>query len=66
VVVAEEAVRRAMRRLYEEEGIVAEGSAAVAVAVVLEGAICSGPAAVVLTGGNVDAARLAAILGEAG
>jgi threonine dehydratase len=65
VVVAEASVRRAMRRLYEEEGIVAEGSAAVAVAAVLEGAVETGPAAVVLTGGNVDAARLAAILGEA-
>jgi threonine dehydratase len=63
VLVAEDAVRRAMRRLYEEEGIVAEGSAAVAVAAVLEGAVQAGPAAVVLTGGNVDAARLAAILG---
>jgi threonine dehydratase len=66
VVVSEDSVRRTMRRLYEEEGIVAEGSAAVAVAAVLEGAVERGPAAVVLTGGNVDAARLAAILGEAG
>lgn len=64
VIVAEQSVRRAMRRLYEEEGIVAEGSAAVAVAAVLAGAVKTGPAAVVLTGGNVDAARLAAILGE--
>jgi threonine dehydratase len=66
VVVSEDSVRRAMRRLYEEEGIVAEGSAAVAVAAVLGGAIESGPAAVVLTGGNLDAARLAAVLGEDG
>lgn len=66
VVVSEAAVRRAMRSLYVEEGIVAEGSAAVAVAAVLEGAIEHGPAAVVLTGSNVDAARLAAILGEDG
>jgi threonine dehydratase len=66
VVVSENSVRRAMRSLYVEEGIVAEGSAAVAVAAVLEGAIEQGPAAVVLTGGNVDAARLAAILGQEG
>jgi threonine dehydratase len=66
VVVSEESVRRAMRLLYLEEGIVAEGSAAVAVAAVLEGAIDEGPAAVVLTGGNVDAARLAAVLGGDG
>jgi len=64
VVVPEASVRRAMRRLYEEEGIVAEGSAAVAVAAAMEGAAREGPAAVVLTGGNVDAARLAAILGD--
>lgn len=64
VVVSEADVRRSVRRLYEEEGIVAEGSAAVAVAAVLEGAVRDGPAAVVLTGSNVDGARLAAILGE--
>lgn len=66
VLVTEAAVRRAMRRLYDEEGIVAEGSAAVGVAAVLEGAIerMGGPAAVVLTGGNVDGARLARVLGE--
>jgi threonine dehydratase len=65
-VVSEAAVRRAMRGLFEEEGIVAEGSAAVGVAALLEGAVDAGPAAVVLTGSNVDAARLASILGEDG
>ena len=66
VLVTEAAVRRAMRRLFQEEGIVAEGSAAVGVAAVLEGAIdrIGGPAAVVLTGSNVDGARLAGILAE--
>jgi threonine dehydratase len=66
VLVTEAAVRRAMRRLFQEEGIVAEGSAAVGVAAVVEGAIerIGGPAAVVLTGGNVDGARLARVLGE--
>lgn len=64
VVVSEADVRRALRRLYEEEGIVAEGSAAVGVAALLAGAVERGPAAVVLTGSNVDGARLAAILGE--
>lgn len=66
-VVPEGAVRRAMRRLYEEEGIVAEGSAAVGVAALLEGAVAGdGPVAVVLTGSNVDGARLADVLGGAG
>jgi threonine dehydratase len=65
VVVSETAVRRAMRRLYEEEGIVAEGSAAVAVAALLDGAAGPGPVAVVLSGSNVDGARLASVLGGA-
>lgn len=64
--VTEAAVRRAMRLLFQEEGIVAEGSAAVGVAALLEGTIerIDGPAAVILTGGNVDGARLAGILAE--
>jgi threonine dehydratase len=66
VVVSEADVRRAMRHLYEEEGIVAEGSAAVAVAALLRGAAVEGPVAVVLTGSNVDGARLADVLGGAG
>lgn len=67
-IVPESAVRAAMRRLYDEEGIVAEGSAAVGVAALIEGAFdrIDGPVAVVLTGGNVDGARLAAILGGDG
>jgi threonine dehydratase len=64
VLVSERDVRRAIRSLYEEEGVVAEGSAAVAAAAVLQGALngAAGPAAVVLTGGNLDARRLAGIL----
>lgn len=67
VLVTEAAVRRAMRSLFGEEGIVAEGSAAVGVAAVLEGAVerTGGPVAVVLTGSNVDGARLARVLGGA-
>lgn len=63
--VSEDAVLRAMRWLYAEEGVVAEGSAAVAVAALLEGAFgrMDGPVAVVVSGGNVDAGRLAAALG---
>ncbi|WP_420126678.1 threonine ammonia-lyase [Longimicrobium sp.] len=66
VLVTEAAVRRAMRRLFQEEGIVAEGSAAVGAAALLEGAVegIEGPTAVVLTGGNVDGDRLAGILAE--
>lgn len=66
VLVSEAAVRRAMRWLFVEEGVVAEGSAAVAAAALLEGAVdrLAGPVVVVLTGSNVDAARLADVLGS--
>ena len=62
--VSEDAVRRAIRWLYLEEGVVAEGSAAVAVAALLQGAVgeIDGPAAVVVSGSNLDAARLVDIL----
>ncbi len=66
VLVTEAAVRGTMRRLFQEEGIVAEGSAAVGVAALREGALerIEGPVAVVLTGSNVDGERLAGILAE--
>lgn len=64
VLVPEASVAPAIRWLYVEEGIVAEGSAAVVAAALLEGAVgdLAGPVAAVLTGSNLDAARLAAIL----
>jgi threonine dehydratase len=66
VLVSEDSVRRAIRWLYREEGVVAEGSAAVGVAALLEGAVKEpeGPVAVVVSGSNLDAARLASILSE--
>ena len=66
VLVSESAVRRAIRWLVAEEGIVAEGSAAVGAAALLEGALgqIEGPSVVVLTGSNLDAGRLARILTE--
>ena len=64
VLVSEDAVRRAIRWLHAEEGVVVEGSAAVGAAALLEGAVggLEGPVAVVLTGRNIDAARLVPIL----
>jgi threonine dehydratase len=64
VLVSERAVRRAMRWLFVEEGVVAEGSAAVGVAALLEGALArpAGPVVVIVSGSNVDAARLARVL----
>lgn len=66
VLVSEAAVRRAIRQLYVEEGVVAEASAAVGTAALVEGAVSGlrGPVAVVVSGGNIDAALLAAILSE--
>lgn len=66
VLVTEAGVRSAIRWLYEEEGIVAEASAAVVAAAFLEGRLPAlrGPVAVVVSGGNIDAALLAAILSE--
>jgi threonine dehydratase len=66
VLVPEDAVRRAMRWLFDEEGVVAEGSAAVAAAALLEGKVtgAAGPVVAVLTGSNLDARRLAGVLSE--
>ncbi|HUH11547.1 MAG TPA: pyridoxal-phosphate dependent enzyme [Longimicrobiales bacterium] len=61
--VAEEGIADAVRALYRHHGVVAEGSAAVAVAALLEGVVAPrGPTAVIVTGGNMDGERLARIL----
>jgi threonine dehydratase len=67
VLVEEAAVRDAIRWLYLEEGLVAEGSAAVVVAALLHAAAgpLYGPVVAVLSGSNLDASRLASILAEA-
>jgi threonine dehydratase len=66
VLVSEAAVQRAMRWLHREHGIAVEGSGAVGVAAVLEGALgqIDGPAVVVVSGSNVDAERLERILAD--
>jgi threonine dehydratase len=62
ILVEEEAIPAAIRALYHE-GVVGEGSAAVAVAAIMEQVIkVDGPTAVVITGGNIDAERFGAIL----
>jgi threonine dehydratase len=53
--VAEEEIQRAMEHLMRREKLVAEGSAAAAVAAVMSGKVqVQGPVVAVLTGGNVD------------
>jgi threonine dehydratase len=67
-VVPEAAIERAIAWLATHEGIVAEGSGAVTVAALLEGAAgdLRGPVAAIVSGGNIDAARHRAIVaGEA-
>jgi threonine dehydratase len=61
--VEEDDVADAIRELYVREGVVAEGSGAVGVAALLAGPLdLDGPAAVVISGGNVDGTVLARIL----
>jgi threonine dehydratase len=65
LLVSETAIAAAMRWLQQEEGILAEGSGAVAVAALLEArGRFDGPVAALVTGGNVDGGRLARILSE--
>jgi threonine dehydratase len=60
--VAESDVAEAIRLLYREEGVVAEGSGAVGVAAVLAGLPLVGPTAIVVSGGNIDDTDLSRIL----
>jgi threonine dehydratase len=61
--VEESAVAPAIRALFLEEGVVAEGAGAVGVAALIEGLLpLAGPTAVVVSGGNIDGDRLARIL----
>jgi threonine dehydratase len=66
VLVPEASVRRAIAWLHREHGMAVEGSGAVGVAALLEGAAgaLDGPVAVVVSGSNLDAARLQQILRE--
>jgi threonine dehydratase len=66
-VVSEDDIAAAIGWLSREEGLVVEGSGAAGVAALLAGALGSvaGPVAVVVSGGNIDAARHAAIVGGA-
>lgn len=66
VLVEEAMVRDAIRRLYLSDGVVAEGSAAVAAAAILNHLVelGPGPVVVVITGANIDAPALAGILSD--
>lgn len=67
VLVAEAALPAAIAGLFRHDGVVAEGAAAVGVAAILENVIrVTGPAALVITGGNIDAQVLGGILSGSG
>jgi threonine dehydratase len=63
-IVTEEEIAIAIAWLSREEGLVVEGSGAVGVAALLQKKVYkpAGPVAVVLSGGNIDAARHAEIV----
>lgn len=63
VIVEEAAIREAIRDLFRHDGVVVEGAGAVVAAAVSAGTIeLQGPAALVISGGNIDGERLAEIL----
>ena len=62
VLVPEDRIPASIRALYRD-GVIGEGGAAVAVAAIIEGAVeIKGATVIVITGGNIDAERFAAIL----
>jgi threonine dehydratase len=62
IVVTLEEVRRAMRRTAERVHVIAEGAAACAVAAALSGRAGAGKIVAVVSGGNIDLARFAALV----
>jgi threonine dehydratase len=66
VLVEEDEIANAIRVLLATEGILSEGAGAVAAAAVLSGRVqVSGTAALIISGGNIDVARLGSIIGRA-
>ena len=62
VVVSLEETRNAMRLIAEKVRVIAEGAGALPVAAALTGKIGTGPIVAVVSGGNVDLAKLCAII----
>ena len=62
IVVTLDAVRQAMRRTAERVHVIAEGAAACAVAAALSGRAGNGKIVAVVSGGNIDLARFAALV----
>lgn len=65
VLVAERSIAPAIRDLYANDGVVAEGAGAVVAAAIMDGVVdLEGPVVLIISGGNIDAATLARILGS--
>lgn len=62
IVVSVKAVANAVKLLVERARVVAEGAGAAAVAAALSGEVPNGPIVCIVSGGNIDAAKLARIL----
>ena len=62
VCVSEEGIARAVAEVHRRHGMAVEGSAAAAVAALMEGRVKARRPVVVLSGANIDEARLASIL----
>jgi threonine dehydratase len=65
VIVSLEETADAIRMLVERMRVVAEGAGAVALAAAMSGKVGGGTICCVISGGNIDPARLAAILTKA-
>lgn len=64
LLVEEDAIADSIRALYVDDGVVAEGSAAVAIAALARIDPRGRPVVALITGGNIDAAKLSRILPE--
>ena len=63
IVVSLEETRRALRLVAERARVIAEGAGALAVAAALSGRAGAGPIVAVVSGGNIDLAKLAELIG---
>ena len=64
VTVSDEQMVEAMRFAFERLKLAIEPSGAVGIAAVREGIVSGGRIGVIVSGGNVDAARFASLLGD--
>jgi threonine dehydratase len=65
IVVSLDDARRAMRRTAERLHVIAEGAACCAVAAALSGRAGRGKVVAIVSGGNIDLARFATLVGAA-